>query len=269
MLIVLNLIAMLKRFFLDDKFIFSAIALNAVLIFFLSFPDFAGNHFLLRLDDLFIIYFIIELIVKIRVYKFSGYFGDAWHFFDFILILGSTPALLSNFMGLPDASFLLVFRLFRLVRLVRFLHFIPHIKHLLVGLGRAFKASIFVIIALFLINFILAVLSVHLFGKAAPEYFENPMKASFTIFQLFTLEGWNDIPEAVSKYYKSDFAGSIARLYFVMIVLLGGIFGMSMANAIFVDEMTIDNTEELEAKIDSLQEQVNGLQLWLQNHDKT
>jgi len=41
--------------------------------------------------------------------------------------------------------------------------------------------------------------------------------------------------------------------------LMGGIFGMSLANAVFVDEMTMDNNLELEQKIDRLQEQIQAL----------
>jgi voltage-gated sodium channel len=35
-------------------------------------------------------------------------------------------------------------------------------------------------------------------------------------------------------------------------VLVGGILGLSLANAVFVDEMMADNTESLERKVDDL-----------------
>ena len=52
----------------------------------------------------------------------------------------------------------------------------------------------------------------------------------------------------------------IARIYFVIAVTVGGLLGISLANAVFVDEMTMDNTDELEAKIDRLLEQVAKLE---------
>ncbi|MFK7906638.1 MAG: hypothetical protein AB8B69_16020, partial [Chitinophagales bacterium] len=58
------------------------------------------------------------------------------------------------------------------------------------------------------------------------------------------------------------------RLYFVFVVLTGGIFGLSITNAIFVDEMTIDNTVVLEEKIDKLQEQINKLQSFIEEKSK-
>jgi voltage-gated sodium channel len=45
----------------------------------------------------------------------------------------------------------------------------------------------------------------------------------------------------------------------VAAVLIGGILGLSLANAVFVDEMMMDNTEILERKVDTLTEEVRRL----------
>ena len=37
---------------------------------------------------------------------------------------------------------------------------------------------------------------------------------------------------------------------------IGGILGLSLANAVFVDEMMMDNTEYLERKVDALTEEI-------------
>ena len=49
------------------------------------------------------------------------------------------------------------------------------------------------------------------------------------------------------------------RIFFVVAVLIGGILGLSLANAVFVDEMMMDNTESLERKMDALTEEVARL----------
>ena len=49
------------------------------------------------------------------------------------------------------------------------------------------------------------------------------------------------------------------RLFFVAAVLIGGILGLSLANAVFVDEMMMDNTEALERKVDALTEELRRL----------
>ena len=55
----------------------------------------------------------------------------------------------------------------------------------------------------------------------------------------------------------------MVRFYFMFVVLSGGIFGISIANAVFVDEMTIDNNIVLEEKIDLLNDKIERLEVLL------
>ena len=250
---------MFKRFFLSERSIMIAILLNAMVIFLLYFPEFS-QHFLLEwIDHFFVILFMLEAIVKIIVWTPKIYFSSRWNWFDFIVVIASMPSLLLTFIEIPDTSLLLVLRLFRLIRLVRFIGFIPNLSNIMAGLGRALQASIFVLLALFFLNFMLGIFTCHFYGKMAPQYFGNPLISCYSIFQMFTIEGWNEIPAYLAKRMDSDIWIGIMRFYFVVVVLCGGIFGMSLANAIFVDEMTMDNTRLLEKKIDDLQTEVSEL----------
>ncbi len=261
---------MLRKIFLSNRVTYAAIVLNAVVIFLLAFPHIEGQKgaWLLWLDTFFVFFFILEAIVKIQYFKTQNYFSSAWNTFDFIIVLLSIPSLLMTFLpGLPDLSAILVLRLMRLFRLFRFFAFVPHLQQLIEGLGRAFRASIFVLIAMALYNFILAVFSCHFFGEYDKEHFGDPIISLFTIFQIFTLEGWNDIPNGIALNSSESIAGW-CRIYFVFVVLTGGIFGLSITNAIFVDEMTIDNTVVLEDKIDKLQDQIDHLQGLIEENSK-
>ena len=285
----------LKDLFLVEKNIMIAILINAAIIFILYFPEFTDNRFLIFIDHGFIVFFLIEAIVKIRTYKPRQYFANAWNRFDFFIIMVSVPSLLMSVLPFPDTSLFLILRLFRLVRLVRFIHFVPHLTKIMIGLGRALKASVFVLLALVFLNFLLSIFTCHFYAKIAPEHFGNPLVSSYSIFQMFTVEGWNEIPAVIAKkieernirmvledsgmevgrppFRKSDYPLSVqeqinqaqkqsawriglTRFYFVLIVLIGGIFGMSLANAVFVDEMTMDNNDLLERKIDTLQSEI-------------
>jgi voltage-gated sodium channel len=255
---------MLKRFFLREEYMMIAIFLNAIVIYLMYFPYLKEEAILYWLDNFFIVLFLFEAIVKLAVYKPRSYFGSGWNTFDFIVVVGSLPTLFTYFLDIPDTSFLLILRLIRLVRLIRFLRFVPHILSIMEGLGRAMKASVFVLLALFFLNFLLAIFACHFYNEVAPEYFGHPLLASYTMFQLFTIEGWNEIPEVLANRMDNDLFIGITRVYFVIVVLLGGIFGMSLANAIFVDEMTMDNNRLLENKIDLLNEQIRELKETLQ-----
>ncbi len=260
---------MFKRFFLSEKNIMVAIAINAFIICLLYFPsihsNFELNLALVNLDHFFILIFLIEAIVKLVVYKPQKYFSESWNIFDFIIVIVSLPALMTfiPFFAEHDLSVLKVLRLFRMIRLVRFIKFIPRMKLIMEGLMRALKASVFVMAVLIFLNFILALFTCHFLGEMEPDYFGNPGIASYTIFQLFTVEGWNEIPKLFEDNIQSIWLMAFVRFCFVLVVLMGGIFGMSLANAIFVDEMTMDNNKELEKKVDGLYTEIQELKKML------
>ena len=52
---------------------------------------------------------------------------------------------------------------------------------------------------------------------------------------------------------------SIFCIYFIVSVGTGGLLGLSLANAIFVDEMTLDNNMKLEEMIEELTAEIKDL----------
>ena len=113
-------------------------------------------------------------------------------------------------------------------------------------------------IAFFIYSFVFAVISYYLFDDLAPEYFANPAVSFYTIFQLFTVEGWYEIPAAAAEN-SSLLEAFWIKTYFVIMLLTGGIFGLSIINSIFVDAMVSDNNEDLERKIDRLEDKIDYL----------
>ena len=160
----------LKDLFLVEKNVMIAILINAIIICTLYFPEFSQNQFLIFLDHVFIVFFLVEAIIKIAHLKPKVYFSSGWNRFDFLIVVVSLPSLLMSFIEIPDTSWLLILRLFRLVRLIRFIHFVPNLTKIIVGLGRALKASVFVLLALFFLNFLLSIFTCHFYAKIAPEY---------------------------------------------------------------------------------------------------
>lgn len=264
---------MFTRFFLSERNMLTAILLNSFIIFLLYFPQIEhGNSelysFLDTIDHVFVLIFLIEAIVKLKALGVKKYFKDNWNIFDFFIVVISLPSILTfvPFFAGHSFSFVKVLRLFRMIRLVKVISFIPRMDSIMAGLGRAIKASVFVLVALLFLNFLIALFTCHFFGDIVPDYFGDPLISSYHIFQMFTVEGWNEIPAVIAEKTKEqglDHAYWIAgatRFYFILVVLIGGIFGMSLANAIFVDEMTMDNNKELEDKIDLLLTKISTLE---------
>ncbi len=245
---------------MSERVIVGAILANSVTLFMMGFDRFHSMRLMDIIDHFFTIFFILEIVVKVREFGWKTYISNSGNKFDLILVAISAPSLFEIFLSIPDISYLLVFRLMRVFRILRFMRFIPNIHKLIEGVTRAVRASIFVFAALFIYNILLAVLTSYLFRTSAPEYFGDPLISLYSIFQIFTLEGWNEIPMAIIQNSEPDsWTPGFARLFFAIVVLTGSIFGFSIVNAIFVDEMVMDNTDDLEAKVDLLNKKVDEL----------
>lgn len=255
----------LKRILLSERLILAAVAINSLLIYAMYFPRLRGVAWLDYLDMAFILLFVLEAVCKISTCGLSGYFRDGWNRFDFAIVILSMPTLLVPFIEVPDTAFFIVLRLFRLVRIARVIRFIPNMHHILAGLGRALKASVFVFFALGFLLFVFSIMTCHFYHDVVPEHFGDPLISLYSVLQLFTVEGWYEIPNLVAQRTDNPWVIGLSRMYFAIVVLLGGVLGMSLANAVFVDEMTMDNTDELESKVDQLSEQIAELKQMLQD----
>ncbi|MEM6344153.1 MAG: ion transporter [Bacteroidota bacterium] len=260
----------LIRFFTDDQPVAVVILLNAVLLFFLSFEEAAPYIFELELiDTFFMLYFLVEAILKIRIQGWQEYISQAWNRFDFFIVLFSIPSIFLLFYSdVPDdrLAFVFVFRVIRVARFVKFFRFIPNLDELVAGIRRAFKASVFVIVAFMVFGFIVSLISCRLFKDFAPDLFGNPIASFYSIFKVFTIEGWYEVPERIIRHARLDTSEAFfIKLYFILIVGTGGLFGLSIVNAIFVEEMVRDNNDQLESDVRSLHAKVD--QLLSQIHD--
>ncbi|MDX2305209.1 MAG: ion transporter [Microscillaceae bacterium] len=253
---------------MNDRIIMGAIVLNIIILFMLSF-DGLNNHleYLDYLDNILTIFFFFEMLVRIRVMGWRAYIALGWNQLDFVIVLLTTPSVILMFFDLPDFSLLLILRALRVAKFFRFLKFVPNLNEILNGVGRALKASVFVLIAFFMYNIIISLFTCYLFKDIAPEYFGNALIACYSVFKMFTLEGWYEIPEQIAARSGSFHLEFFTKFYFIFIVVTGGVFGLSIVNAIFVDEMVSDNNNELESRISKLEGKIDLLIAKL-NHAK-
>jgi voltage-gated sodium channel len=255
----------IKTIFTNEKVIASIICLNSVAIFLQGFPSLEKPYgsLLSLIDILCVFFFILECSLKISQEK-KEYFKSGWNNFDFLVTVASLPSLILLVLPSEDLGWLgslSVLRAGRLLRFLRLLKFIPNSDHLAKGILRATKASVGIFIALGLINITLSMVATMAFGQLSPENFGNPLRSSYTLLKMFTVEGWYEIPDQVVQ--ESDPTNTIAatslRLYAIFTVLIGGILGMGLANAVFIDEMTADNTDKLERSLEELNNKLEVL----------
>ena len=210
--------------------------------------------------EVFLLLFLFEALIKIHTQGFSRSWSEGWNRFDFIIVLLALPSCINIFgVVFPGTSILLSLRTMRAFKSFRLLKFIPNIDNLLNGIKLASKASFIVALGLIVLLLVFSIITTFLFGSSAPQYFGNPALSVYSIFRLFTIEGWYDMPEAIAS--NSGVAMAVfARIYFSCLLFLGGIIGMSLVNSIFVDAMAADNNDEVLDKLSEIEKKLNDMQ---------
>ena len=250
---------LIKRFFTNDTIILALVLINTGIIFANGFmPNQGGALYLI--DSFFTSLFLIEALVKIGGHGFADYWSDGWNRFDFIIVLLALPSCLNLFGNFfPGASMLLPLRALRAFKSFRLLRFIPNVNSLLTGIKMAFRASFIVTIGLVVLLLVFIIITTFIFGSSAPQYFGNPALSVYSIFRLFTIEGWYEMPEAIAESSGNTMA-VLARIYFSVLLFFGGIIGMSLVNSIFVDAMVADNNDEVLEKLSQLEKKIDNMQ---------
>ncbi len=243
-----------------ESVVVTIILINAIAVFAMGYPlEDDQQQLWFAIDYACVVFFVVEASIKMLRDGSRGYFADSWNRFDFTIMVLSLPVLLVPLIGHNAFQAIPVLRLGRLFRLFRLLRFIPDRQRLAAGIRRALRASIGVLLAVALVNFILAIGACLLFRQFVPEYFGDPVTSCYSMFQIFTVEGWYEIPNAIAVAADNDAWALFARIYFVAAVSVGGILGLSLANAVFVDQMISDNTDNLEERVGILTEEIGAL----------
>ena len=251
---------LLHNIFLNDKFILCVILLNSCIIYL----QVAGHQGTLIsvVDVTCTLIFLIEMLVKHIHLGVREYWREGWNRLDGTLALLSIPSIIELFIpnGYASLSILMIFRLLRVLRFFRVLHFFPNFSKLIKAFTQAMRQSYAILLSFAVIIVIFGLLNCSLFGEADPEHFQTPLRSIYAVFQICTVEGWYEIPNAVAEYYgASSVTAEFVRVYFCALLILGGIIGMSFINSIFVDAMVADNNDDVMNKLTELQKTLDEL----------
>ncbi len=242
----------MKKVFFNDQIIYILILINVFVIYLHSFEAFTPYFFTLDLiDSLFTIFFTLEIIVKISTYKsqkIQHYFKDHWNKIDFFSILLSLPSLGALFVhDLEMFAGFTVLRSLRIFKLLRIIEYIPNGKRISEQMFKAFKGVGFIMFSFFVYTTIISLVSLSLFKRYAPDYFANAFESFYTIFKIFSGDGFSDVVNAI-KENASPLFTSFAKFYFVFIVFTGSILGLSLINSVFIDQMNSLAKEEKDSQ---------------------
>lgn len=258
----------LKKSFLNEKFIISVILINSIVIF---LEESKSSLVGLETADLICtLIFIIEMTIKIREYGFKGYWKSGFNRIDFVLVILSIPSIILFFLPdtIPNLSFLLALRIFRIFRFFKLIHIFPNFTVIANNFKLALEQSRAIMLGFGVIIVTFAMIGSCLFSDTAPEYFATPLDGIYSTFRLFTVEGWYEIPDAIAEGMESPFWAHIIRLYFSLLLILGGIIGMSLINSIFVDAMVSDNNDDVKVQLTRMENKLDCLVRELEKRDQ-
>lgn len=200
---------------------------------------FAANHAeLLTLGNL-----VIQLIFTAEVALRSlahgrdqrAFLRDGWNAFDLaIVVVGWIPAV---------GSLVVLGRLFRLVRVLRLASFSPRLRLILNAVARSLPSLGHVALLIGLLTFVYSVLGVMLFGAAQPETWGTLPAAALNVFQLLTLEGWNELMAPLLA------ASPWAWVYFLSFVIFGGLVIVNLFVGVVLDNMQAAREEQESADL--------------------
>lgn len=232
---------------------------TAAFIFASVFLVFIGYHWplpvQLLLNWIIVGYFIAESVIKIAIDGRRAYFASGACRFDFSIMLISALVMLIPGEALGSVAAL---RAVRLISLLRIMRFVPNSQQIIDGLIRALKATRTVLMLLLVLLVFAAILGYTAFSQSLPEYFGTPITALNSVFGVFTIENWGAIPEAAKATGNSTLYYTVNG-FVITVLVLGGFVALSLANAVFVDEMVSDNNDELKQQINRLEAKLDRL----------
>jgi voltage-gated sodium channel len=224
-----------KRF---QLFISGVIVLNAIVLGLETYVDPGSPAFntLMRLNDVFYLVFLAELILRIVSYGRQpwNFFRSGWNIFDFIVI---GAALIPALRAQAE-----VIRLLRLARIVRLLRFLPDARVLIATMAKAIPSVFSMIVLVILILFIYGMIGVTIFGEALPTEWGNIGSAMMTLFILLTLENFPtylDQAQDVTPF---------ATVFFLSYVLIAAFVVLNLVLGIVIGAMEEAREEEKERK---------------------
>lgn len=261
-----------------SRTILALIVLSGILVGMETYPPFSEGYYwgeiLQRTQTLIVGVFVIEIIMKIAACGSRpwNYFKEPWNLFDFTVV---AVCLLP--LNMHSAA---VVRLARILRALRMVTVLPRLRLLVSALLRSIPSLGYIGVLLGLHFYIYSVIGTVTFGKNDPVRFGNLHRTAATLFQVLTLEGWNDVRD--TQVMGSDvtydepwktLAGSTRRslaqpmaatIYFVSFILLGTMIMLNLFTGVIISSMEEAQNETAEMPRD---QQLHG-QGFLTLHDE-
>lgn len=176
---------------------------------------------LIRLDQIALGIFVVELLAKIFVYRWR-FFRDPWNIFDFLVV---------GIALMPSSGAFSVLRALRVLRVLRLVSIVPSMRRVVSTLLAAIPGVTAIVGLLLLVVYVAAVMATKLFAEVAPDHFGNLGRSLWTLFQVMTGEGWPDVAAEVMA------ERPMAWIFFLVFILISTFVVLNLFLAVMVNAM--------------------------------
>lgn len=221
-----------------------AILLNAIVIGLETYDSIDDEYggVLRTLNDVFLGVFTVEVLIRIAAHgrRPLDFFRSGWNVFDFVVVGAAyIPAVRES---------VTLLRLARVLRVARLLSVIPGLRIVVLGIARSLAPIGGMAALTFFVLYMYGILGWILYADHDPDRFGNIGRALLTLFQILTLEGWNDVLAKEMEY------SSWSWIYFVSFVLIGTFVVLNVVIAIIVNDRLHERLQALRGALDELEQ---------------
>lgn len=200
-----------------------------------------AGDLILFLDAVCLAIFVVELVIKLVVYRLS-FFRNGWNIFDFVIV---------GISLLPGSGGLSVLRALRILRLLRVISVAPSLRRVVEGFVTALPGMMSVFVLMGMMFYIGAVMATKLFSESFPEWFGTLGASGYTLFQIMTLESWSmGIVRPVMEVYPYAWA------FFLPFILVTTFAVVNLLVGLIVNSMQDAHAEEGNAATDAYRDEV-------------
>ncbi len=251
------------------RFIVVMIVLSGILVGIETYPAFGEGttwgEIVQLLQSIVLGVFVIEIVMKIiacgsRPWDF---FKAPWNIFDFAIVVVCLLPL--------NMQFASVFRMARILRTLRMVTALPRLQLLVSALLKAIPSLGYIGILLGLHFYIYAVMGTVLFRHNDPIRFGTLHASTLTLFQVLTLEGWNDVRDTQvmgsDMTYDDSWKEQVklvkverisqpqpvaSAIYFISFILLGTMIMLNLFTGVIISSMEEAQEEASDKREDQL-----------------
>ncbi len=233
------------------RFIISLIVLSGIFAGAETYPECSDGTFwgdiLQVAQNLILFVFFVEIVMKIIACgnKPWTFFLEPWNVFDCVIL---SVCLLP--LNMHSAA---VIRMARILRALRMITVLPRLRLLVSALLKSIPSLGYIGILLGLHFYIYSVIGTVMFSENDPIRFGNLHTTASTLFQVLTLEGWNEVRDtqvlgsevAYDDAWKVLAEGRrisharplVSTVYFITFILLGTMIMLNLFTGVIITSM--------------------------------